>query len=84
MWRAIRWGLSGEFIDLDHGDVLPTRARIERLLEWVQPVAEEIGASEWLRIPEQNAAERQIASHAAGASLEQIYGELVIREARVG
>src|SRR5436309_3609212 len=30
MWRAIRHGLGGEMIDLDRGDVLPTRARIER------------------------------------------------------
>ena len=29
-WRAIRHGLSGELIDLDRGDVLPARARIER------------------------------------------------------
>ena len=39
MWRAIRYGLSGELIDLERGDVLPARARLERLLEWVRPVA---------------------------------------------
>ena len=61
MWRAIRYGLSGELIDLERGDVLPARARIERLIEWVLPVAGEIGAADWLRLPEQNAAERQIA-----------------------
>ena len=44
MWRAIRYGLSGELIDLERGDVVPARARLERLLEWVGPVAEEIGA----------------------------------------
>ena len=37
------------------------------------PVADEIGASPWLRLPERNAAERQIAQRAAGASLEEIY-----------
>ena len=37
MWRAIRYGLSGELIDLERGDVLPARARLERLLEWVAP-----------------------------------------------
>jgi carboxylate-amine ligase len=76
-WRAIRHGLSGELIDLERGDVLPARARVERLLEWVQPVAEEIGATPWLRLPEQNAAERQIARHADGASFEEIYAEQV-------
>ncbi len=44
MWRAIRWGLSGDFLDLERGDVVPTRARLERLLEWIGPVADEIGA----------------------------------------
>ena len=38
----------------------PARARVERLIEWVLPVAEEIGAAAWLRLPAQNAAERQI------------------------
>jgi carboxylate-amine ligase len=72
-WRAIRHGLSGELIDLERGDVLPARARVERLIEWVLPVADEIGATPWLRLPERNAAERQIAQRAAGASLEEIY-----------
>jgi carboxylate-amine ligase len=76
-WRAIRWGLSGELIDLDRGDVVPARARLERLLEWVAPVAEEIGAAPYLAIPERNAAERQIARFAEGATLEQIYSEQV-------
>ena len=55
----------------------PARARVERLLEWVLPVAEEIGAAPWLRLPERNAAERQIARRAEGASLEEIYAEQV-------
>ena len=77
MWRAIRYGLSGDFIDLARGDVVPARARLERLLEWVQPAAAEIGASPWLRVPERNAAERQIARHEEGATLEEIYAEQV-------
>jgi len=77
MWRAIRHGLSGDLIDLERGDVLAARARVERLIEWVLPVAEEIGAAPWLALPEQNAAERQIARRADGASLEEIYAEQV-------
>ncbi len=76
-WRAIRHGLSGELIDLDAGEVLPARARIERLIEWVLPVAEEIGAAPYLAVPERNAAERQIARHAEGATLREIYAEQV-------
>ena len=75
IWRAIRYGLSGELIDLERGDVLPARARLERLLEWVAPVAEEIGAAPYLAIPERNAAERQIARFEEGATLEEIYAE---------
>ena len=76
-WRAIRYGLSGELIDLDTGGTRPARACLERLLEWVQPAAEEIGAAPYLAIPATNAAERQRASHEAGASLEEIYAEQV-------
>src|SRR5262245_39644383 len=77
MWRAIRHGLAGEMIDLERRDVLPARARVERLVEWVVPVAAEIGATPWLRLPERNASERQIARHAEGASFEEIYAEQV-------
>lgn len=84
LWRAIRYGLSGELIDLERGEVVPARARLERLLEWVLPVADEIGAAGFLVIPEKNAAERQIARFAEGASLAEIYGDLVVRPARVG
>ena len=66
LWRALRWGLSGELIDFERGESIPARARLEQLLEWVQPVAEELGAAQWLAIPERNAAERQIARHEEG------------------
>jgi glutamate---cysteine ligase / carboxylate-amine ligase len=76
-WRAIRWGLSGEFIDLRTYAVRPTRAAIEDLIEWVHPIAEELGAAEYLIVPAANAAERQIARYEEGASLEEIYAEQV-------
>ena len=76
LWRAIRYGLSGELIDLSTGEVRSARAHLERLVEWVLPAAEEIGAAPYLAIPTANAAERQIARHRDGASLEEIYAEL--------
>jgi carboxylate-amine ligase len=76
-WRAIRHGLSGELIDFARGEPVPARARLEQLLEWVRPVAEELGAADWLAIPERNAAERQIARHEEGASLREIFEEQV-------
>jgi len=84
-WRAIRWGLSGELIDLRTLQVRPARAAIEELIEWVQPVAEELGAAEYLAVPAANAAERQIARFEEGATLEEIYAEQVrSKEAAVG
>ena len=75
LWRAIRYGLSGELIDLARGDVRPARAHLEELVEWVLPVAEELGCADHLAIPAANASERQIARHAEGASLQEIYAE---------
>jgi carboxylate-amine ligase len=83
LWRAIRHGLSGELIDFERGESIPARARIEQLVEWVQPVADELGASQWLTVPERNAAERQIARHEDGASMEEIFTEQVRAGERV-
>jgi carboxylate-amine ligase len=76
-WRAIRYGLSGELLDFDRGDAIPARQRLDELIEWAFPAAEEIGAARYLAVPEQNAAERQIERFEDGASLEQIYAEQV-------
>jgi carboxylate-amine ligase len=76
-WRAIRWGLQGEFIDLESGELVEKRKRIEQLVEWVQPVADEIGVGSFLAVPAANAAERQIARYEEGATLEEIFAEQV-------
>ena len=83
LWRALRWGLSGELIDFDRGEAIPARARLEQLLEWVRPVADELGTTSWLSLPERNAAERQIARHAEGATMEQIFAEQVAAGERI-
>ena len=77
LWRAIRYGLSGELIDFAAGEPIPARARLEQLLEWVAPVAEEIGVAPFLAVPERNAAERQIARLEEGATLAEIFAEQV-------
>jgi glutamate---cysteine ligase / carboxylate-amine ligase len=73
LWRAIRYGLPGDLLDLDRGEPIPARARIEQLIEWMLPVADELGVTSYLNVPAQNAAERQLARYAEGATLEQIY-----------
>lgn len=76
-WRAIRYGLPGELIDFVRGEPIPARQRLEELVGWMLPVAEEIGAAQYLAIPEQNAAERQIERFEEGASLPEIYSEQI-------
>jgi carboxylate-amine ligase len=84
LWRAIRHGLSGELIDFDRGEPVPARARLEALVEWVAPVADEIGAAPFLDVPAANAAERQKARRQEGATFAQIYAEQVQAGERIG
>jgi glutamate---cysteine ligase / carboxylate-amine ligase len=85
MWRAIRYGLTDGLIDLESGEVVPARARIESLIEWVLPVAEEIGAAPYLAVPAANSAERQYARLAELGSHRDVFAELVRRpRERVG
>jgi carboxylate-amine ligase len=76
-WRAIRYGLGGELLDLENERPMPARARLEQLVGWVAPVAAEIGAAPYLAIPERNAAQRQIDRFEDGASLEEVFAEQV-------
>jgi glutamate---cysteine ligase / carboxylate-amine ligase len=83
LWRAIRHGLSGELIDFERRESVPARARLEQLLEWVRPVADELGATPWLAVPDRNAAERQIARLDHGATIEEIFADEVAAGERV-
>jgi carboxylate-amine ligase len=85
MWRAIRHGLGDGLIDFETGAVVPARARIEALIEWVAPDAGKIGAAPYLAVPEANAAERQYARLEALGSHRDVFAELVRRpRERVG
>jgi carboxylate-amine ligase len=79
MWRAIRYGLTDGLIDFEQGNVVPARARIEALIDWVEPVAEEIGAAPFLSVPESNSAERQYARLEEVESHRDVFAELVRR-----
>ena len=83
-WRAIRWGLPGELIDFERGEAIPARQRLEELVEWAMPAAEEIGAAPYLAVPDRNAAGRQIERFESGASLEEIYAEQVKATEAIG
>jgi glutamate---cysteine ligase / carboxylate-amine ligase len=79
LWRAIRYGLTDGLIDFERGEVVPARARIEALIEWVEPVASEIGAAAYLNVPEANASERQYARLEELGSSHDVFAELVRR-----
>jgi carboxylate-amine ligase len=79
LWRAIRYGLTDGLIDFERGEVVPARARIEGLIEWVQPVANEVGAAPFLAVPDANASERQYARLEDLGSARDVFAELVRR-----
>ena len=79
MWRAIRYGVTNGLIDFARREVVPARARIEALIEWVLPVAEEIGAAPYLNVPDANASQRQYARLEELGSHRDVFAELVRR-----
>src|SRR5579884_2187035 len=84
LWRAIRYGLGGELLDFGRGEAVAARGRLEQLLEWVAPVADEVGAGAFLAVPTQNATERQRARFEEGATLRDVYAEQVRAGERIG
>src|SRR5207237_179352 len=82
LWRAIRYGLPGELIDLSSYEVLPARAALERLIEWVLPVAEELGTTAYLAVPTAHAAARQIARYEVIRDLNQTVASLQLSDAQ--
>jgi carboxylate-amine ligase len=80
LWRAIRHGMDGEFIDFERRREVPTLAAVERLVEWTAPARNALGIE--VVIPEANGAQRAKLGLAAGASIEEIYRESVAETQR--
>jgi glutamate---cysteine ligase / carboxylate-amine ligase len=78
-WRAIRFGLDGELIDLARGATYPAAEAVERLLAWTAPARGEAGID--VALPELNGAQRQRRMLDTGASIEEVYAAAV-RETR--
>jgi carboxylate-amine ligase len=68
MWRAIRFGMDGELIDLDRGEVEPARAAVERLVAWS-------GAD--VTLPALNGAQRQRRWLDVGVPAAEVYERMV-------
>jgi carboxylate-amine ligase len=75
VWRALRYGLDGELIDLDRGETFPASAALERLLRWTGPARAELGLE--VSLPPLNAAQRQRRMRDAGLSLREVYAATV-------
>jgi hypothetical protein len=72
--------MRGELIDLDAGEAVPAKARLEGLLEEVSGVADELGLSGYLDVlTEPTAAERYAEELEAGAGVEEVWPNAVER-----
>jgi carboxylate-amine ligase len=75
VWRAIRYGLDGELLDLHRAEPYPAHAAVERLLAWSEEMRGELGID--VQLPDANGAQRQRALLADGMTLAEAYGATV-------
>jgi carboxylate-amine ligase len=75
VWRAIRYGLDGELLDLERRQRYPAIDAIDRLGRWTAPARAELEIE--LAFPELNGAQRQRRMVSAGISLPDIYSSTV-------
>ena len=75
LWRAVRYGLDGEMIDLERGHTQPASEAFERLQEWCAPAKAELGIE--VALPPLNGAHRQRRMLESGMSLREAYAATV-------
>jgi carboxylate-amine ligase len=71
MWRALRFGLDGDLLDLSRLEPYPAAGALDRLLEWTAPVRSELGLE--VSLPSHNGAQRQRRMLESGMSLSEVY-----------
>jgi glutamate---cysteine ligase / carboxylate-amine ligase len=69
MWRALRYGLDGELLDLERREAYPAAEALDRLLAWTAPVRAEQGID--VALPARNGAQRQRELLQSGMSLAE-------------
>ncbi|MGA9856385.1 MAG: YbdK family carboxylate-amine ligase [Solirubrobacteraceae bacterium] len=74
VWRALRYGLDGDLLDLDRLEPYPAAAALDRLLDWTAPVRAELGIE--VSLPQYNGAQRQRRMLESGMSLPEAYTTL--------
>ncbi|HEX2466878.1 MAG TPA: YbdK family carboxylate-amine ligase [Solirubrobacterales bacterium] len=75
LWRAIRYGLDGKLIDFTKREEVPTRAAVERLLDWTAPAREALGLRP--ELPDLNGAQRARQALEAEATIADVYRQIV-------
>jgi carboxylate-amine ligase len=76
LWRATRYGLDGELLDLERGgESYPAAEAVDRLLRWTAPARTELGIE--VTLPARNGAQRQRELLEGGASLQEVYAATV-------
>ena len=71
VWRAVRYGLEGDLLDLLTMEPYPAAAALDRLLSWTAPMRAELGVD--VVLPPENGAQRQRAMIASGMGVHEIY-----------
>jgi glutamate---cysteine ligase / carboxylate-amine ligase len=74
VWRALRYGLDGDLLDLERLEPYPGATAAERLLDWTAPMRGELGIE--IALPSLNGAQRQRRMLESGMSLEEVYASV--------
>jgi len=75
VWRAVRYGLDGQLLDLERAEAYPAPEALDRLMSWSAPVRAELGIE--VALPTLNGAQRQRRMTDAGVSLPEAYAAVV-------
>jgi glutamate---cysteine ligase / carboxylate-amine ligase len=75
LWRALRYGLDGELLDLERAEPYPASETLERLLKWSAPARAALGIE--VSLPHLNGAQRQRRMIDEGLGMAEIYASMV-------
>ena len=71
VWRALRYGLDGDLLDLNRLEPYPAAGAPDRLLDWTAPVRSELGID--VALPALSGAQRQRRMLETGMSLSEAF-----------
>ncbi len=74
LWRALRYGLDGDLLDLRRGEPYPAASALERLLTWTAPVRAEREIE--VALPALNGAQRQRRMIDSGMGVHEVYAAI--------